>query len=78
MKEALTSPEFSGRLLYGSDYPLINTPSVSPWYYLTRIPLRKIVSISAIKNPWDADVRLKQELGTPAAVFARPRQLLGH
>jgi hypothetical protein len=78
MKEALTSPEFSGRLLYGSDYPLINTPSVSPWYYLTRISLRKIVSISAIKNPWDADVRLKQEVGTPAAVFARPRQLLGH
>ena len=30
LKEALTKPEFSGRLVYGSDFPLINTPLVSP------------------------------------------------
>lgn len=31
LKEALTRPEFAGRLVYGSDFPLINTLLVSPW-----------------------------------------------
>jgi hypothetical protein len=77
MKEALTRPEFSGRLFYGSDFPLINTALVSPWYYGFRLTPWQLVSISLTKNPWDADVRIKQALGTPAEVFARFRQLLG-
>jgi predicted TIM-barrel fold metal-dependent hydrolase len=74
MEAALTRPEFKGRLSYGSDFPLINTSMVSPWYYCRRLTLRQMWTISHIENPWDADVMLKQSLGTPADVFARSRQ----
>jgi hypothetical protein len=76
MKEALTRSEFSGRLAYGSDFPLINTALVSPWYYCLRLSPRQLVSISRTKNVWDADVKLKQALGTPADTFTRGEQLL--
>lgn len=71
MRIALTRPEFSGRLVYGSDYPLINTPAVSPWYYSLRLKPWTTAQLACIRNPWDADVRLKQSLGTPASVFSR-------
>jgi predicted TIM-barrel fold metal-dependent hydrolase len=77
MKEALTRPEFGGRLVYGSDFPLINTALVSPWYYGLRITPKQLIAISSTRNPWDADVLLKQALGTPAAIFARSQHLLG-
>jgi uncharacterized protein len=78
LNEALTRPEFSGRLFYGTDFPLINTALVSPRYYFLRLTPWRIHSLASEKNPWDADVRLKQALGTPAEVFARSSQLLGH
>jgi hypothetical protein len=68
--------QFSGKLYYGSDFPLINTPLVSPWYYLLRLTPRQIIAISSLKNPWDIDVKIKQALGTPTDVFARSRELL--
>jgi hypothetical protein len=71
LKEALTRTEFSGRLVYGSDSPLINTALVSPWYYGLRLAPRQQASISKTKNSWDADVLLKHALGTPADIFAR-------
>jgi hypothetical protein len=77
LKEALTRPEFSGRLLYGSDFPLINTALTSPWYYGLRLTPRQLYSLSRIRNPWDADVMLKHALGTPADVFERPGQWVG-
>jgi predicted TIM-barrel fold metal-dependent hydrolase len=73
---ALHRPEFSGRLLYGSDFPLINTPLVSPWY-AWRLPLRGRWSIAREPNPWDRDVRLKQALGAASEVFTAPARLLG-
>jgi uncharacterized protein len=78
LKEAIRRPEFSGRLLYGSDFPLINTALVSPWYYGLRLRLtpRQIYRISRIRNPWDADVMLKHELGTPADIFARSGRIM--
>lgn len=76
MKIALTRPEFAGRLLYGSDFPLINTALVSPWYYAFKLSPKKILAILRTKNPWDRDVLLKRALGTPADIFNRPRQLL--
>ena len=78
MKEALTRPEFSGRLVYGTDFPLINTALVSPRYYCLRLTPWKIHSLTKEKNPWDEDVLLKQALGTPTDVFARSSQLLEH
>ena len=71
LKEALTRPEFSGRLLYGTDYPLINTALVSPWYSF-HLSLCQKWSIWRTKNPWDRDVMMKHDLGTPTETFARP------
>jgi uncharacterized protein len=71
MEEALTLQEFSGRLVYGSDFPLINTALVSPWYYFPRLTPGQMYSISRIRNPWDADVLLKHDLGTPADIFSK-------
>ncbi|MBU2573640.1 MAG: amidohydrolase family protein [Elusimicrobia bacterium] len=77
MKKALTRPEFSGRLLYGSDFPLINTALVSPWYYFPRLTPKRIAAVLREKNPWDRDVLIKQWLGTPAEIFDRPRRMFG-
>jgi predicted TIM-barrel fold metal-dependent hydrolase len=73
LREALTRPEFSGRLLYGTDFPLINTALVSPWYSF-HLSLRQKWTIWRTKNPWDRDVMIKHELGTPTDAFARPGQ----
>jgi len=77
LKEALTRPEFSGRLVYGSDFPYLNTVLVSPWYYsLTLKPWRLLKAIRA-ENVWDKDVLLKQELGTPPEIFKRSGEIIG-
>ncbi len=76
LKEALRRSEFEGRLLYGSDFPLINTALVSPWYYFLTLSPRKILMISKKKNPWDADVLLKHYLGTPTEIFVKSSQML--
>lgn len=75
LREALTRPEFEGRLLYGSDFPLVNTPLVSPWFFPMNLSLGQMLEISAIANPWDRDVALKRALGTPAEIFDRADRL---
>ena len=75
MKTALTKPEFAGRLVYGTDFPLINTALVSPWYSL-RLSFRERLSISRTKNPWDRDVMMKHDLGMPTEVFARSSSII--
>jgi len=74
LKEALTRPEFKERLLYGSDFPLINTALASPWQYGLQLSPKQLIEISKAKNPWDADVLLKHYLGTPTEIFARSGQ----
>jgi predicted TIM-barrel fold metal-dependent hydrolase len=74
MKDALTQKELLGRLLYGSDFPLINTVLVSPWNFIRRLTPGQFLSIGRTKNPWDKDVRIRQALGTPTAVFNRSRE----
>jgi len=74
LKEALTKPAFRGRLVYGTDFPLINTALVSPWYSF-HLTLREKWQISRTKNPWDRDVLTKHFLGVPAETFARPAQM---
>ena len=76
LKEALTRPEFSGRLVYGTDYPLINTLMVSPWYSF-HLSLRERFSIWRTQNPWDRDVMMKHDLGVPAETFARSAKMFG-
>jgi predicted TIM-barrel fold metal-dependent hydrolase len=74
LQEALTKPEFSGRLVYGTDYPLINTALVSPWYSM-HLSLRQRWQIWRTSNPWDRDVMIKQDLGVPTEVFARSAKM---
>jgi predicted TIM-barrel fold metal-dependent hydrolase len=76
LKEALTQPEFSGRLVYGTDYPLINTLMVSPWYSF-HLSLRQKFVIWRTSNPWDRDVMMKHDLGVSTETFARPARMFG-
>jgi predicted TIM-barrel fold metal-dependent hydrolase len=76
LKEALTKPEFEGRLVYGTDFPLINTALVSPWYSF-HLSLRQKWSIWRTKNPWDRDVMTKHDLGVPTETFARSAKMFG-
>jgi predicted TIM-barrel fold metal-dependent hydrolase len=77
LKEALTRPEFRGRLLYGTDFPLINTALVSPWYSF-HLSWAQRRAIGRVKNPWDRDVLMKQALGVPAEIFARPAKMFAN
>lgn len=76
LERALADPLLRSRLVYGSDFPLINTALVSAWYFTLDLPLAKSREIEAIDNPWDRDLLLKQALGVPPDVFARTAQLL--
>jgi len=71
LREALTRPEFQGRLMYGSDFPLINTALVSPYYFPLNLTRARMTAIRRIDNPWDRDVALKRALGVPTDLFAR-------
>ena len=76
LRVAISRPEFRGRLLYGTDYPLINTLLFSPYYLPRRLTLRQMKAIGSIKNPWDRDVALKQALGVPNEVFTKANAIL--
>lgn len=76
LKAALTRPEFQGRLLYGSDFPLINTALVSPWFFPLNIETGEARRIARIESPWDRDVALKQALGVPQEIFLRTETVL--
>ncbi len=71
LRQAITEERLEGRLLYGSDFPLINTMAVSPWVYPLNLTRKQMQSISAIGNPWDRDVALKEALGVPPDIMAR-------
>lgn len=74
LKEALTKPEFAGRLVYGTDFPLINTALESPWYSF-HLSFRQKWEIWRTKNPWDRDVLMKHYLGVPTETFARSAKM---
>jgi uncharacterized protein len=72
LSEALTRPEWQGRLLYASDFPLINMILASPYYFPLQLTGKEMRRLAAIENPWDRDVLLKQALGVPEKIFQRP------
>jgi uncharacterized protein len=76
LPEVLRRPEFQGRLVYGTDFPLVNMPIVSPWFFPFKLSPRRQWQISRIKNAWDRDVALKHALGVPADVFTRAERLV--
>jgi len=69
--------ELHGRLLYGTDMPLLNTGIVSPFAFPFRVSPAKMLAIARIANPWDRDVALKQALGVTAEIFASSARMFG-
>ena len=76
LSRLLKNREMQGRLLYGSDMPLITTGITSPWFHAYRLPPLSLARILAEKNPWDRDVVLKEALGVPAEIFGNTARLL--
>jgi len=76
LSRLLKRPEARERLVYGTDFPLINTALVSPWYFPFDLTRKEMRRLSRIGNPWDRDVRLKRALGVPEEVFTRGNRLL--
>jgi uncharacterized protein len=76
LREALQRPEFSGRLLYGTDFPLINTALVSPYYFPRQLTVEAMRTIAAETNPWDRDLALKGRLGVPTNIFTATARIL--
>jgi predicted TIM-barrel fold metal-dependent hydrolase len=76
LREALTAPEFQERILYGSDFPLMNTALVSPWFYPLHLTHGEMQRISELPNAWDRDIALKEALGVPARLFTRSSNIL--
>ncbi len=75
LNKAMLAPELKDRLLYASDYPLTNMILVSPYYFPLNLSLQQMKEISAISNPWDRDIALKQALGVPTELFANSAKL---
>jgi predicted TIM-barrel fold metal-dependent hydrolase len=76
LKRILPRGEINGRLIYGTDFPLIETALVSPYYYLLRAPFSRLRQAARETNAWDRDVALKRALGVPEDVFARTAEIL--
>jgi len=76
LREVLRRPELRHRLVYGTDFPLVNLPLVAPWFFPRELTPAQMWRISRLQNPWDRDVALKQALGVPAEVFTRAENLL--
>ncbi|MFW5451599.1 MAG: amidohydrolase family protein [Methylophagaceae bacterium] len=76
LDKALAEPRLKDRLIYGSDFPLVNMALVSPYYFPLKLTVKQMNTIADITNPWDRDIMLKQALGVPAKVFVNSAQLL--
>ncbi len=70
LRRVLKERDLRGRLVYGTDMPLINTAIVSPFAFLFSISPRRMAIIVGIRNPWDRDMALKEALGVGHAIFA--------
>lgn len=76
LAKALKTPVLKDKLIYGSDYPLVNMILVSAYYFPLNLTFKEMYTISGIDNPWDRDVALKQALGVPSTVFLDSAKLL--
>ncbi|MBI2819979.1 MAG: amidohydrolase family protein [Acidobacteria bacterium] len=68
----LQEPEFLERTLHASDIPF----PASPMVFWNRLSYGKLFELATEANLFERDVRLKQALGVPAAVFERGAKLL--
>ena len=74
--QVLNDERLKGRLMYGTDYPLTNTPLVTALQFPLRLSLKQMWDIVRTKNSWDRDVKLKAALGCPREVFELSRSFL--
>jgi predicted TIM-barrel fold metal-dependent hydrolase len=75
LSDILKHKKLQPRLIYGSDYPLIETLLVSSYFYPLRLSPVSMWRLGQHDNAWDHDVKLKQALGVPTEVFQRSRTL---
>jgi predicted TIM-barrel fold metal-dependent hydrolase len=78
LARVLKQRELSGRLLYGTDMPLINTGIVSALAFPFRLSPGQMIAIARIENTWDRDVALKKALGVCNDIFLNFGRLLKH
>ena len=76
LPKVLKDERLRGRLMYGTDHPLTNTPLVTPLQFPLHLSLKQLWSLWRINNPWDRDVCLKAALGCPNEVFTMARSYL--
>jgi len=72
----LSDPRLEGRLMYGTDHPLTNTPLVTPLQYPLQLTYRQLWELARERNPWDRDVLLKAALGVRREIFEMSREFL--
>ena len=77
LRKILTDSRLDGRLMYGTDYPLTNTPLVTPLQYPLHLTLRQLWDLMRTRNSWDRDVKLKAALGLQHEAFLLSRTYLG-
>lgn len=76
LRRLLQHRELHGRLLYGTDMPLLNTGIVSPFAFSFRFSPAKMLAIARSANPWDRDVALKEALGVTPEIFGNSAKLI--
>jgi predicted TIM-barrel fold metal-dependent hydrolase len=76
INKAIVDPRLKGRLIHGSDFPLVNMALVSPYYFSLNLTFEQMRFISKIDNPFERDIALKQALGVPSDIFARSASIL--
>lgn len=76
LPSVLNHERLRGRMLFGTDHPLTNTPLVTPLQYPLRLTLAQLWDLWTTRNPWDRSVKLKAALGVPPEVFTRGREYL--
>ncbi len=72
----LNDSRLDGRLMYGTDYPLTNTPLVTSLQFFLNLRLGQIWDLLRTRNSWDRDVKLKAALGVSPEVFVGSRTFL--
>ena len=77
LKTVLNDERLVGRLMYGTDHPLTNTPLVTPWQYPLNLTLKQMWELGRTRNSWDRDVKLKAALGVRDGVFKMSKEYLG-
>ena len=76
LAQALEIGSLDDRLLYGSDWPLLFFPLVSPWYHVNHIPPQTAMKVSKIHHIWDRDIALKRAFKVPESAFYRANEIL--